>query len=128
MFTTVRGSQRRLPKEGKGRDMETIVLESLRQKLHPARFTEMSAKMSAIVGCVLGQEWTDPTLQGLCRTSDNFILGRSDGDIGFNEFIGTGEDLDRNWKNLLAAAELDTVERNAADVLFAGAFREEVES
>jgi hypothetical protein len=29
--------------------------EDLAQKLHPRRFTAMSGKMAAIVGCVLGR-------------------------------------------------------------------------
>jgi len=89
------------------------------RKLHPGRFTAMSPKMAAIVGCILGQEFTRPQLVGLTVTSDGFVLGMHAGDIGFNDFIGARADLDRNWDRLLDAAELTPDERKEADRLFA---------
>lgn len=63
-------------------------LRSLQDKLRPGRFTAMSHKMAAIVGCILSEEWTRPRLAELVQTSDGFVLGRIAGDCGCNEFIG----------------------------------------
>jgi hypothetical protein len=85
--------------------------EDLAQKLHPRRFTAMSGKMAAILGYVLDQQWTSPELAEPAITGDGFVLGRRSDDIGCNEWIGTAEDLERNVRNLLDAAELDSAER-----------------
>jgi hypothetical protein len=67
--------------------------------------------MAAIVGYVLDQDWTSPALAELAITSDGFVLGRRRDDIGCNEWIGSVADLERNVRNLLDAAELDSAER-----------------
>jgi hypothetical protein len=85
--------------------------EDLAQKLHPRGFTAMSGKMAAIVGYVLDQEWTTPQLAELAITGDGFVLGRRSDDIGCNEWIGSAVDLERNVRNLLDSAELDSAER-----------------
>jgi hypothetical protein len=89
------------------------------RKLHPARFSAMSPKMAAIVGCILGEKFTEPQLVGLTVTSDGFVLGMPAGGIGFDDFVGAFTDLDRNWNVLLDAAELTPEERKGADRLFA---------
>jgi hypothetical protein len=89
------------------------------RKLHPRQFTAMSSKMTALVGCILGQAWTTPRLIGMTITSDGFVLGMWQGDIGFNDFIGASADLYRNWTAFLDAAELTSTERKQADQLFA---------
>lgn len=87
-------------------------------KLSPTRFAGMSPKMAAIVGCILGEPFTRLRMVEMVRTSDNFIMGMVEGDIGHNEFIGSGEDLDRNWTALLDVAGLTEDERRHADGLF----------
>lgn len=90
------------------------VNETLTQKLHPGRFPGMSAKMAAIVGCILDREFTRPSIVELVVTSDGCVLARHGDDIGYNEFIGTRLDLERNWNRLLEVAELTDSERQLA--------------
>lgn len=94
-------------------------LAELIRKLHPSRFSAMSPRMAAIVGCVLSQKFTEPQLVGITVTSDGFVLGMQEGGIGFDDFIGSSADLRRNWNVLLDAAELTPEERKGADALFA---------
>jgi hypothetical protein len=79
---------------------------TLASKLHPERFSAMSGKMAAIVGFILGESWTTPEIEALSVTSDGFVLTDA-------EFFGEAADLDRNLLNLLAAAEVTPVEREA---------------
>jgi len=87
--------------------------DGLTEKLDPGRFTEMSAKMAAIVAYVLEEHWTNPEIAELVITSDGAVLARIDGDVGCNNCIGSAEDLERNVRNLLAAAELPSEEADA---------------
>lgn len=75
----------------------------LAQKLHPDRFTAMSPKMAAIVGYILGEAWTEPTIEDLNITSDEFVVALTS--VG-DDIIGSASDLERNLFNLIKAAEL----------------------
>ena len=86
----------------------------LADKLHPERFRNMSNKMAAIVGYILGMAWTEPTIAELVITSDGFVLARNRDHVGFDAFIGSIADLQRNWNNLLNAAQLTRQERQEA--------------
>jgi hypothetical protein len=90
----------------------------LAEKLHPTRFTRMSNKMAAIVGCILGQHWTSPAIAELVVTSDGHVLGRNVGDCGHNAYIGTIVDLEANWQRLLDAAGLTVAERQEAEAAY----------
>lgn len=92
--------------------------DTLKAKLHPQRFSAMSGKMAAIVGCILGESYTDPAIAALMVTTDGHVLAMQAGDIGFNEHLGGVADLERNWRALLDAADLDTEERREAEQLF----------
>ena len=93
---------------------------SLIEKLHPRRFPNMSGKMSAIVGHLIGIEATEPMIETLFVTSDGFVLAEHCGDIGANVFIGSYADLLSNWVRLLDATyDLTPNERRQAEVLFA---------
>jgi len=95
-------------------------LEILALKLHPARFSDMSPKMANIVGYIIGQSWITPQINGLCTTSDGFVLASTTGDCGANHFLGSKDDLHRNWTGLLNAAnDLASDERKLAESLFA---------
>lgn len=83
---------------------------SLQQKLNPRRFTEMSGKMAAIVGFLVGEDFTDPAIREICKTSDGFILARHEGDIGCNDFIGSFRELSDNWNRLIQAVEDELTE------------------
>lgn len=78
----------------------------LSKKLHPSRFTEMSPKMAAIVGCIIGEKFTNPSLVELSVTSDGYVLGRQERDCGLNEWIGSVRDLERNLSHLVVCADL----------------------
>ena len=92
-------------------------------KLHPRRFPGMSGKMAALVGYILGRRWTRPKIVELVVTSDNWVLARNRGHVGFDTIIGTAADLERNWSNLLRAAGLTDGERQEADGRFRQAVR-----
>ena len=92
--------------------------EALKKKLFPRRFPSMSGQMAAIVGFVLGEQYTDPEIAELQVTSDGGVLARHRGDFGCNDFIGAEVDLQNNWIRLLDAAGLTTEERNEAQQLW----------
>ena len=96
-----------------------MATNELTAKLRPDRFSGMSGKMAAIVGCILGEDFTEPSLVELLTTSDGFFLGREGGDIGFNAFLGSVSDLRRNWQTLLEVAGLTDGERQEAERLYA---------
>lgn len=91
---------------------------TLKEKLHPRNFSDISPMMSAIVGCILGEKYTDPQITHLYATSDGFVLAQHSNDIGANDFIGTHSDLKRNWETLLDAARLSANERRQAGNLY----------
>lgn len=64
----------------------------------------MSPKMAAIVATIVGEQWTEPTIGYISITSDGFLVSGSN-------FLGSVDDLERNTKNLLDAAELTDEER-----------------
>ncbi len=58
--------------------------ENLIDKLHPARFSEMSPLMAAIVGYVLGESFTTPNIAELTVSEqENLVYIRPDGAVGF---------------------------------------------
>lgn len=74
--------------------------------------------MAACVGVITGDEYTQPVLKSLIVTSDGFLLACRKGDMGYNDFIGTLSDLERNWTNLLVAAGLSDDEKDQANAAF----------
>jgi hypothetical protein len=91
---------------------------TLAEKLHPARFSEMSPLMAAIVGYVLGESFTKPTIAELTVSEqENLVYIRQEGAAGF-EGLQSLEDLRNNWNRLLDAAELTAEERKEAVRLF----------
>jgi len=89
----------------------------LDRKLHPARFSQMSGMMAAIVGAFLDREWTSPQLDGFTITTDSLVLGETQGLA--NDLIGSASDFERNVSNLLDAAELNEIERSVFAELYA---------
>ena len=80
--------------------------------------------MSAIVGCLLGLDVIEGGgIAELCILSDGSLLAQNEGDIGFNNFIGTEADITQNWNRLL-----DTVEENGCDAPLTPELREEAEA
>ncbi len=93
-------------------------MDTLVKKLHPFRFPEMSPKMAAVVGFIVDRTFTEPAIEEVAITADGYVLARHAGDVGMNTILGSGEDLLRNWRNLLAAAGLNESERELAEWLF----------
>lgn len=78
----------------------------------------MSPFMAAIVGYVLGESFTEPTIAELTVSEqENIVYIRPEGAVGFDG-IQSLEDLRNNWNRLLDAAGLTAEERKEAVRLF----------
>ncbi len=71
------------------------------------RAVKVSDHFQAILGCLLGEDWTTPRLIEMVITPDGHILGRCDGDAAFKAFLGASEDLIKNIHGVAPVAELD---------------------
>lgn len=79
---------------------------TINQKLHPARFDNMSPRMAAIVGYYIDESWVEPSINSMAITSDGFIMAAVGEDIGANSILGSASDLSHNLSVLFEAAEL----------------------
>src|SRR5262245_31292028 len=62
------------------------------------RAMQVSDHFRAILGCLLGEDWTTPRLAALVITPDGHLLGRCDGEASFRAF---GYLLfERSWHNV----------------------------
>jgi hypothetical protein len=68
---------------------------------------EISDHFRAILGCLLGEDWTTPRLVEMFITPDGHMLGRCDGEASVRAFLGAAEDLIRNIHGVASVAELD---------------------
>jgi hypothetical protein len=68
---------------------------------------DVSDHFRAILGGLLGEDWTTPQLVEMVITPDGHLLGRCDGDESFKAFLGASADLIRNIHGVAAVAELD---------------------
>jgi len=98
-------------------------MPTLSDRLHPKRFSGMSGRMAAIVGYILGEEWSKPCIVELVVTSDRWVLARDAGHVGFDTIVGTADDMERNWNNLVQAANLTSRERQEAGKRYRQAVR-----
>jgi hypothetical protein len=71
------------------------------------RLVQVSNHFQAILGCLLGEDWTTPRLVEMVITPDGHMLGRCDGDVAFKAYIGASEDLIKNIHGVAPVAELD---------------------
>src|SRR3954469_12853963 len=71
------------------------------------RSVEVSPHFEAILGCLLGEDWTTPRLVEMQITPDGHVLGRGDGEASFRAFLGASEDLIRNIHGVAPVAGLD---------------------
>ena len=71
------------------------------------RLVQVSDHFQAILGCLLGEDWTSPRLVEMVVTSDGHLLGRCDGEAEFRAFLGEVDDLVRNIQGVAPVAELD---------------------
>ncbi|MFN6334603.1 MAG: hypothetical protein ACK45A_22810 [Planctomyces sp.] len=67
----------------------------------------VSDHFRAILGCLLSETSTTPTLVELVSTPDGHLLGRCDGEAASRVFLGNSEDLLRNIHGVAIVAELD---------------------
>lgn len=68
---------------------------------------QVSDHFQAILGCLLGEDWTTPRLAEMVITPDGHLLGRCDGESSFKVFLGASDDLIKNIHGVAAVAELD---------------------
>jgi hypothetical protein len=68
---------------------------------------QVSDHFQAILGCILGENWTTPRLIELVITSDGHLVGRLDGESEFKIFLGEADDLIKNIHGVASVAELD---------------------
>jgi hypothetical protein len=71
------------------------------------RGIEISDHFRAILGCLLGVDWTTPCLVEMTITPDGHLLGRCEGQTSFKTFLGDSGDLLRNIHGVAPVAELD---------------------
>ena len=71
------------------------------------RAVQVSDHFQAILGCLLGEDWTTPRLIEMVITPDGHLLGRCEGETSFRAFLGSSEDLIRNIHGVAPVAELD---------------------
>jgi len=80
------------------------------EKLAPD-YLRTSPKMTAILGALTGERWTEPRMIRIYITSDRFALGEHEGEVGANYFIGAASDLERNINGVCNAVGLTPTER-----------------
>ena len=68
---------------------------------------QVSDHFQAILGCLLGEDWTTPRLIEMVITPDGQLLGRCDGEPSFKAFLGSSADLLKNIHGVAPVAELD---------------------
>ena len=68
---------------------------------------ETSPQFSALLACLLDQDWTTPRIDELCISPDRCVLARLVGEAAFKLFIGAEADLIRNIHGIAEVAELD---------------------
>lgn len=68
---------------------------------------ETSGMFSAILGCLLGEDWSEPRIEELRMTPDRCLLARVEGETSFKAFLGAEADLIRNIHGIAEVAELD---------------------
>ncbi len=71
------------------------------------RAVKVSDHFQAIVGCLLGEDWTTPRLVEMVITPDGHLFGRCDGEAAFKVFLGASEDLIKNIHGVAPVPELD---------------------
>jgi len=71
------------------------------------RVVQVSSHFQAILGCLLGEDWTTPRLVEMVITPDGHLLGRCEDEASFEAFLGASADLIKNIHGAAPVAELD---------------------
>ena len=85
------------------RDLEEI-REDCACKLHAV---EVNGMLAALLGCLLGEDWTVPRIAELLITSDRDLMARFEGPFGVEHFLGTERELIHNIHRVARSAKLD---------------------
>lgn len=67
----------------------------------------VSEHFEAILGSLVGENWTTPNLAEIVSTPDGHQLGRCEGEPAFKVFLGTAKDLTANVHGVAQVAGLD---------------------
>ena len=62
---------------------------------------------TAILGCLLGEDWSTPRIAEMRITPDRCLLARVEGETAFKAFLGAEADLIGNVHGMAKVAELD---------------------
>jgi len=92
-----------MPSDPPIRSPDTI-RESCAAKILRIRISE---HFGAMLGCLLGKDWTTPRIVEMVSTPDGHLLGRCEGDTTCRLFLGETEDLLRNIHGVAGVAGLD---------------------
>ena len=84
------------------REPEQIRQDCVR-KLGPI---ETSGMFTAILGCLLGEDWATPKIEQLIVT-EKCLLARTEGEVTHKLFLGAEADLIRNVHGIAKTAGLD---------------------
>lgn len=87
------------------------IAERIAAKLHPTK-VRMPSRAAAILACLLGQNWTRPAIGYLMVTTDGWLLGQNEGDVGMNSFLGPASELDTLLDQAATAGKLTTREKD----------------
>ena len=68
---------------------------------------ESSAMFTAILGCLLCEDWSTPKIEEMRITPDRCLLDRVEGEATFKAFLGVESDLIRNVHGIAGVAGLD---------------------
>jgi hypothetical protein len=68
---------------------------------------ETSPQFTALLACLLDEDWTTPRIDELCISPDRCVLARPAGEASFKVFIGAEQDLIRNVHGIAEVAKLD---------------------
>jgi hypothetical protein len=68
---------------------------------------QISDHFQAILGCLLGEDWTTPQVVEMVITPDGHLLGRCEGEASFKAYLGASADLIKNIHGVAPVAELD---------------------
>jgi hypothetical protein len=80
------------------------IRQSCAAKIYDVRVSE---HFEAILGSLLGEDWTTPRLAEIVSTPDGHLLGRCEGVSAFKVFLGTAKDLTANIHGVAQVAGLD---------------------
>ena len=82
--------------------------EDIRQDcVRKLRAIQISDHFQAILGCLLGEDWTTPRLAEMVITPDGHLIGRCDGESSYKAFLGASADLLKNIHGVAPVAGLD---------------------